>query len=45
LPPARQWEKLHGGYGIVADDIAAGVYAAIVLQLIILLLTQWGAEL
>jgi phosphatidylglycerophosphatase A len=43
-PPAKEWEKLRGGYGIVADDIAAGVYAAIVLQLIILILTKWGME-
>ena len=43
-PPARQWEKLRGGYGIVADDMAAGVYAAIVLQLAILVLTKWGIE-
>jgi phosphatidylglycerophosphatase A len=44
-PPAREWEKLHGGYGVVADDIAAGVYAAIVLQLIIVLSRKIGLEL
>lgn len=43
--PARSWEKLHGGVGIVADDIAAGVYAAVVLQLILALLTSIGVEL
>jgi phosphatidylglycerophosphatase A len=26
-PPARQLERLHGGLGIMMDDIAAGVYA------------------
>lgn len=26
-PPARQLEKLHGGAGIIFDDVAAGVYA------------------
>jgi phosphatidylglycerophosphatase A len=31
--PARQLESLHGGLGIVADDLAAGVYARIVMQL------------
>ena len=31
--PVRQLEKLHGGTGIVADDAAAGVYAALVLSL------------
>jgi len=26
-PPARQLERLHGGPGIMMDDVAAGVYA------------------
>ena len=30
-PPVRQLEKLRGGVGIVADDLMAGIYAAIVL--------------
>ena len=30
-PPIRQFEKLPGGVGIVADDVAAGVLAALVL--------------
>jgi len=30
--PCRQLEKLPAGYGILADDLMAGVYAAIVLQ-------------
>jgi phosphatidylglycerophosphatase A len=29
-PPARQLEKLPGGYGIVMDDVFAGFYALIV---------------
>jgi len=32
-PPVRQLERLPGGIGIVADDLAAGVYAALVLFL------------
>ena len=32
-PPVRQLEALPGGVGIVADDLAAGVYAALVLFL------------
>ena len=32
-PPIRQFEKLPGGVGIVADDVAAGVLAALVLRL------------
>lgn len=31
--PARKLESLHGGLGIMADDIVAGVYAAIVVSL------------
>ena len=30
-PPVRQLERLPGGVGIVADDLMAGVYAALVL--------------
>lgn len=34
-PPVRQLEKLPAGWGIVADDLAAGVYANITCQLIL----------
>lgn len=37
LPPSRQCEKLPGGWGIVVDDLWAGLYALIVGQL----LWQW----
>ncbi len=30
--PARDMEALHGGLGIMADDVAAGLYANLVLQ-------------
>jgi phosphatidylglycerophosphatase A len=30
--PARQLEKLPAGWGIVFDDVAAGVYALLVVQ-------------
>lgn len=40
--PARKLEKLPGGKGVVADDIAAGIYAAIVLQLIMALAGRLG---
>jgi phosphatidylglycerophosphatase A len=30
-PPVRQLERLPGGAGIVADDLAAGIYGALVL--------------
>ena len=32
-PPVRQLEALPGGFGIVADDVMAGVYAALVLSI------------
>ena len=32
--PARKLEALHGGRGIMADDVIAGVYAAIAVTLI-----------
>jgi phosphatidylglycerophosphatase A len=31
--PARRLEALHGGVGIIADDLMAGVYAALVLYI------------
>jgi phosphatidylglycerophosphatase A len=32
-PPVRQLERIPGGAGIVADDLMAGIYAALVLLL------------
>jgi len=34
-PPLRRLERLHGGFGIMADDVGAGVYAFIVMQLML----------
>lgn len=34
-PPARQLERLPTGTGIVADDIAAGAYALVIMQLLL----------
>ena len=34
-PPVRQLEKLPGGSGIVLDDVGAGIYALIVMQLLL----------
>ena len=39
--PANRLEKLHGGFGIMADDAMAGVYANLVLRLLIWLLPAW----
>lgn len=30
--PARQLERLHGGFGVMADDAIAGVYANLLLR-------------
>ena len=38
-PPGRQLEKLHGGWGILLDDVAAGVYANIIGQIIFRILS------
>ena len=35
LPPAKQLEKLPDGWGIMADDVAAGVYSCIALHLLL----------
>jgi phosphatidylglycerophosphatase A len=37
-PPARAAERLRGGWGIMADDYVAGVYAALVLWLLVVAL-------
>ena len=39
-PPVRRLERIPGGLGIVADDIAAGVYANVFSQLALLLLLK-----
>lgn len=36
-PPARQLERLHGGAGIMLDDLAAGIYGIAVM----LILRHW----
>lgn len=37
-PPVRQLERLPEGIGIVLDDVAAGIYALAVMQLLL----HWG---
>lgn len=34
LTPIRRMEKVRGGYGVVLDDVMAGIYANIVLHLL-----------
>ena len=36
-PPARQFERLPGGWGIMADDLMAGLYGNLILQVVGLL--------
>ena len=33
--PARQAERLPGGWGVMADDLVAGVYAQVLLRLVL----------
>jgi phosphatidylglycerophosphatase A len=35
--PARKFDSLHGGLGIVADDVVAGVYAALVVAVAVII--------
>lgn len=39
--PARRLERLHGGWGIMADDVAAGVYANLVVQGLLWVRPEW----
>jgi phosphatidylglycerophosphatase A len=39
--PANHLERFHGGFGIMADDAMAGVYANITLRLLMLWLPRW----
>ena len=39
--PANRLENLHGGFGIMADDAMAGVYANLALRLAMWLLPTW----
>lgn len=34
-PPARRFERLHGGTGVMLDDVMAGIYAAVVVHLLV----------
>ena len=34
-PPIRALERLPGGWGVMADDAVAGVYACVVLQALV----------
>ena len=38
IPPARQMERLPGGWGVTMDDIVAGIQANVILHLVIYLI-------
>ncbi|MCK9420398.1 MAG: phosphatidylglycerophosphatase A [Nitrospirae bacterium] len=38
--PLRRLEELHGGPGVMLDDVGAGVYTNIVLQIVALLISR-----
>lgn len=40
--PARRLEALHGGWGIMADDIAAGIYGFVLLNAASFAWQTWG---
>jgi phosphatidylglycerophosphatase A len=40
-PPARQLERLHGGWGIMLDDFAAGLYAWVALRVCVWMVPTW----
>jgi phosphatidylglycerophosphatase A len=40
IPPARQSERLPGGWGVTMDDVVAGIQANVVTQVLILLLEK-----
>ena len=42
-PPARRLERLHGGWGIMADDLAAALYAWGALQILLATGAMWIA--
>lgn len=42
-PPARALEKAHGGWGIMLDDLAAALYAWVVLRVLIAVAPGWLA--
>ena len=41
-PPVRNVERVRGGWGILADDLLAGVYANVAAQLILRLALKMG---
>lgn len=41
-PPCRRFERLPGGWGVMADDLLAGAYAVVSVQFIAIILLLGG---
>jgi len=39
--PANRLEALHGGTGIMADDVMAGLYGNVIMQVVVRILPGW----
>jgi phosphatidylglycerophosphatase A len=39
--PARQCERLPGGWGVMLDDVMAGIYGQIAMRIAVALLPTW----
>jgi phosphatidylglycerophosphatase A len=39
--PARRFERLHGGFGIVLDDVMAGIYGNLLMWVLIRAMPAW----
>ncbi|MBU0985116.1 MAG: phosphatidylglycerophosphatase A [candidate division Zixibacteria bacterium] len=42
IPPARQCERLPHGWGITMDDVVAGIFANVFVQLVIYITANYG---
>ena len=42
IPPARQFERLPGGWGVTMDDIAAGIQANLTIQIVVYLANRFS---
>ncbi|MBK7867322.1 MAG: phosphatidylglycerophosphatase A [Ignavibacteriales bacterium] len=38
--PARNFEKLKGGLGVMADDIMSGIYTFLIMRIILILFPE-----
>ncbi len=41
VPPAKAAEKLPAGWGIIADDVVAGIYANLALRALLIIIANW----